>query len=494
VRPSSLFFCSILSLFIATPIVGATSESLKSSPPPARATTMQEKLDVKPTLLSDLLTTLPALKAAHVPGFYAEVSRELDGPVRRIAEENYTSAVLELEALLAKTTDKREQARLHMWLGIAHGQRAIDYPNMGWTSGTSATIHLKKAGELDDAIREAPDVARIFAEMIGNGWTEEDPITALAGWEKRAEQTRSAIDFYIAGIISKRLSAKAWAYSDTTEQDKRTLKNFARAVARDPGRYESWAFYVKSLMPVGLHDLATTETNRMYEYFKPLRTPLLSDQGPAFLLMTTAQYRTMKMDEDLLDQMERNYPERPFPLFEKAMRAIETTAPDALKLFPEFLNRVQTGIIKMEPREQGYLPSAHYKLGFLKQQFNDIQGSLEEYTKVKEISPTYAEINLNLAIVKAQLSDQETTGPKKLQLLREAIDFATEQEKLDFRGRASLKAQELRLKLRQMARAVEKDMSEGRTGTTTGTASQGTGTTSTATTAVKSALPAQVEP
>ncbi len=468
----------LVSLLTPYPACSATTESLKGGTPPVRLQETPKPEVLHTQTLGDFLTTRTPMQTPHIPGFFSEIPPALEPAVRRLAEDNHSSATAELLAQLAITEDKRARARVLMWLGIALGQQAIDYPTMGWTSGTSATEYLKQAIELDAEVYRAPDAARVLAEMLANGWAGEDPTDALTRYEKKAEQTRDAVDFYVAGIISRRLSAKAWTYSDTTEQDKRTLMNLSRAVAREPGRYETWTVYLRALMPVGLHDLATTEAYKMYDHFKALRTPLLADQGPAMLLLSTSSFRTMQQDQALLDGLERQYPDRPFAPFEKAMRAIETTAPEALVLFPNFIQKVKDGVIKLEPREQGYLSSAYYKLAFLKQQFDDLPGSLQDYLTVKEISPTYAEVNMNLAVIKGQMSEQETTGPLKAQLLREAIQHAAEQERHDFRGRSALKAQELRLKLRQMLRDVEKAMSASGSETTTGTVSRAENTTS----------------
>jgi tetratricopeptide (TPR) repeat protein len=209
-------------------------------------------------------------------------------------------------------------------------------------------------------------------------------------------------------------------------------------------------------MPVGMHDLATTESYKMYDHFKSLRTPTLGDQGPAFMLLQVASYRTMQQDADFLAALEKQTPDAPFPVFERAMREIETTPTDALKSFPEFIQRVKTGSIKLLPREAGYLPSAHYKLGFLQQQMGQIEEARDSFLRAKEISPTYAELNGNLAIVHAQLAEKETTGPRKLELFRKAVSYAAQQEKDDYRGKATLKASELRRKLNQAVRELQR--------------------------------------
>ncbi|MGI8907591.1 MAG: tetratricopeptide repeat protein [Candidatus Sumerlaeaceae bacterium] len=448
----------------------ATTESLAgAAPSPSRSEAVPGKDQLLQRTLGDFLTTASPLTVSFIPGFYTEVPVSLDSAVRRIAEENYTSAVAELLPQSTKLTDTRERARVLMWLGLSYGSQAIDYPNTGWQFGTTATAYLKQAIAADPEVFQAPDVARVLAEMVAHGWADEDPTAAVAKYEQKAEQTRKSVDFFFAGVISRRMSARAWSYSDTTDQDKRTVANFSKAVALEPLRYENWPAYLRALMPVGLHDLATTEARKMYAYFKALRTPVLGDQGPAALYLQTASYKTMQDDENIIAEVEKRYPDSPFPMFERGMRAIETTATDALKIFPEFIARVKAGKIKLDPREQGYLPSAYYKMAFLQQQFNDIPGALQSYLNLKEISPHYAEVDSNLAVVYAQLSESETTSPKKLQLLQKAVRHASEQEKHDFRGRAALKASEMRQKLRQAARRVEAELKPDHSSADTGT-------------------------
>jgi tetratricopeptide (TPR) repeat protein len=401
-------------------------------------------------------TEKPVGPEAEVP--YAAVPPELDGAVRMTAMDNFSSATAELQKLLPAAADNAAKVRINIWLGLAYGSQAISYPSTGWQNGTSATAHLKKAIELDPQAILAPDVARILAEMVAHGWASEDPATALQRAEQKAEETRRAIDFYFAGVISRRLSARAWGYSDTTEQDQKTLALFAKSIAREPARYETWSAYLPALLPAGMHDLATTEGQAMFSHFSNLRTPLLNDQGPAALMLSVSSYRTTEQDRKVLDEVARKWPDAPMPPFEIAMRAIETSPSLAMELFPKLIQRFESGDIKPLPREAGYYPSTLYKYAFLLQSVGQVDKSIEYYKKVREISPGYAELNLNIAILLAQQSDKETTGPKKLELLERALPYAEAQEKLDYRGKAALKAGEIRQRLRSVIYRVKQEL------------------------------------
>lgn len=396
---------------------------------------------------------------ASVP--YAEVPPELADAVSMIAMDNFTSATQVLHDKVSSASDDTAKATALMWLGIAYGSQAITYPSSGWETGTSSTAYLKQAIAIDPHVIEAPDVARILAEMVAHGWATEDPATALQRAEQKAEETRRPIDFYFAGVISRRLAARAWGYSDTTEQDKKTLSLLAKSVARDPGRYETWSAYLPALMPTGMHDMATTEARLMYDHFSNLRTPLLAEQGPTVLKLSTSSFRTPEGDRELLDSVATRWPDAPMPPFEIAMRAIETSQALALELFPKLIQRFESGDIKPLPREAGYYPSALYKHAFLLQSIGKMDEAIAEYKKVRELSPGYAEVNLNIGILLAMKSDETSTGPKKLALLEEALPFVEQQEKLDYRGKAALKAGEMRQRLRsiiyRMKQQLKKD-------------------------------------
>lgn len=401
-----------------------------------------------PRGLADFLADIPKPPGPDVESPYAAVPEKFDKAVRMLAMDNYTSAAIELTKLLDTAQNDSEKTFAHMWLGLTYGSQAVNYPNTGWQAGTSATTHLKQAVQMDSQVMLAPDVARILAEMVAHGWASEDPATALQRAEQKAEETRRASDFYFAGVISRRLAARAWGYSDTTEQDQKTLSLFAKAVARDPGHYESWSAYLPAMLPAGMHDLATTESRAMYQHFENLRTPLLAEQGPAVLMLSNSSYRTVEQDEAVLNGAATKWPHAPMPPFEIAMRAIETSPALAMDLFPKLIKRFESGDLKPLPREAGYYPSAIYKYAFLLQSMGSTDESIDYYKKVRELSPGYAEVNLNIAILLAQKSDAETTGPAKLALLEQALPFAEAQENYDYRGKAALKASEMRQRLR----------------------------------------------
>ncbi len=403
--------------------------------------------------LGDFLKPENRPDGPEVDSIYAKVPPELDKAVRYIAMDNFTSAAEELELQEDKIDDDFQVARINLWRGINYALHAYYYPDEGPELATSATYHLQRAINIsqEEEVMEAPDATRLLAEMAGHGWTTADPAAELQEAEQRAEKSRRAIDFYYAGVISRRLAARAWAHSDTAEQDQKTLSLFAKAVARDPDHYESWSAYLPAMLPVGMHDVATTEAARMYEHFKMLRTPLLADQGPAVLKINTSSYRTMKDDEDMLAEVAARWPDAPMPHFEMAMRAIESTPTQALVMFSKLIEQFENGTFKPLPREAGYYPSALYKYAFLLQTVERTSESLAMYRKVKALSPDYAEVNLNIGILLAQLSDKEKDGGRKVALLNQALESVIRQK--NYRGKSAEKADSLTERIKMALKA-----------------------------------------
>lgn len=412
--------------------------------------------DAPAPTLADFLPTTTTM-AETVPGFFNEIPSNLEPAVRAMAEENYTSAAAILEQELAKNPAGKELARIHLWLGMTYATQAIDYPTTGFQVGTSATQHLRKAFELAPESFEASDAARLMAEMVAHGWAGQDPQVALTEAEKKADQSRRSIDFYYAGIIARRQSQLAWAHSDTSARDRQVLALLAKATARDPLRYENWSAYLRSLLPVGLHDLATSESPRMFRYFKPLRAPLLYDPGPAATMLAVGAGFNMEQEQQFLKDLVQERPADPYPRYQLALTAIETSPQLAIERFQDFVKSMEEGVVELKPREQGLKASALYKLGFLMLEFGTREQSLDYYRRVKAITPTYAEVNNNIAAVLGMMADEMTTGPQKLMVLEEAMEHVKVQEKWDYRGRTNRKTEHLRQRIEELLNAIKSD-------------------------------------
>lgn len=428
--------------------------------------------------LADLLKK-DAVTSSGFSGFYEEIPPAIEPAVRMLGYEEYTSACEHLEKELSATNTPQERARILMWLGLVHGQEALDHPVGAWALGTSASKCLRDAISIDPKVYEASDVARTLSELVASGWSDtgETADAAMVAAEKKAETSRDPEDAFAAGVMVKRESARVWAFGDTSALDKRAFKLFARAVALNPEKYEFWSLYLPSLMPIGMHDLMTTESGKMFKHFRKLRTPLLGEQGPGQLHLRTRTGFTMADDDRMLNELAAEDPTAPWPQYQLALWAIETTPSLAVTRFEDFIRKVESGQIKLLPREAGYYPSAMYKLAFISQTEKSPETALDLYRKLLKVSPMYAEVNGNIAAICGLLSEKETTGPKKLALLEEGIAAARQQEKNNYRGKAMAKATEMRRRLQTMQRQVKEEMS------TTGTVVAARETTITADTA-----------
>lgn len=460
--------CRISALLLALVVLpawacAATSESLTRQGVDVREHSTLPWYEDQP-VTRPLARLLPPGKATAPSGFYAEIPPNLEPAVRRILSEDYAAADALLAAELEKAQTDREKARILMWLGLAAGQKTLDTPSEGHESGTSASMYLLRASRLDPRVLDAPDVIRTLAEMAAlNCGIRDFPEapTVLEAAVEKAEASKKPRDYFYAGMFAKRTAILLWAYGDTTQYDRRANRMLAEAIKGDPTNYEYWTQYLPSLAPIYEHEHKTTETIDMYPYFSSLRHPLLVDQGPASLMVKYREGWTMEEEDAFLEQAGRERPDDPFPPFQLAIWAIETTPSLAVERLEQFIADVESGKIRLEPREEGYRPSAYYKLAFLYEEEKGTTYAISMYEKVKEMAPTYAEVNGNLAGLYAKLAEQETTGPRKLELMEKAIELAREQAKYDYRGKAKEKANLLRRRLLRALPAVRREVLQG---------------------------------
>lgn len=437
------FVLGAMSSFSAT-----TGSLTKAAPPAMTPEPTPEKLAPMP-MLSDLLTS-KALASFSGDAFFEEIPANLERAVSFVSDENFTSATEALETLLAAEKGTRERARIRMWLFLARGIDALTYANRSHDSAAAAFKALEEAKACDPGVMNAPDVVRVFGEMTALGWNPEfrdQPDQALKRHEEEAERSRRAIDFYKAGCIQRKMSERSWSYSDTTPQDQRAVQLFARAVACNPEVYECWTAYLPSLAPVGLHDLMSSESTRMEAHFRKLRCPLVMDQGPVALHFKYRTSPSMQADEDYLAGVIRETPDDPYPYYQLALFAIETTPSLAVKRFEEFLANVESGKIRLRPREHGYLPSAHYKLAFLSERERGAAEALRGFEKVTSISPHYAQANGNIAQLCMQLAAGEKDAAVRNRWIERGVRAANAQMQFDYRGQAAQQAEKLKYQM-----------------------------------------------
>ena len=202
----------------------------------------------------------------------------------------------------------------------------------------------------------------------------------------------------------------------------------------------------------------------MYAYFRGLRRPVFSDLGPAALFLRSQSGRTVQDDELFLNKLIAERPDDPFPHFELARMAIETTPALAVSRFEEFLDRIDSGRIRLQPLESGYRVSAMYKLAFLYQRERGIPEALDMYRRIVAISPRYAEANSNIAALCGQVAESMTTGPERIRILEDGIAAAREQERYNYLGRARANASDLRGRLRLLLLETKADLGAQTTG------------------------------
>lgn len=461
-------------LVLVSGLVLAVTPAFAANPPTNPVATPNAEVQAPPPQLDktpgDFLKPGPYPSASQT-GFYHEIPANLEPGVRMAAEDNFASSTVYFEQELKKAKDDKERARILMWLGVTQAQEASDYQAAaGWYGvATTATKHLREAIKLDPEVFKAPDVARSLGQMVGSGWAPETPEAEIEKAEKKGKEQKSGIDYFYAGVVLNRIAQRSWEFSDTKEDDERSLGFFARSVVLDPDRYENWPMYLSILARLQMYDLLTTDGEKMYNRFRPLRAPLFVDQGPDALYLRTRGNVPRQIAEEYLNGVKKEKPDDPYPYFALALVQMgaeeqdQTTPSKSIQMMEEFLASIEKGQIKLMPREQGYRVSALYKLGYLYKRAGQFDKALQSYKRVQELSPKYAETDYNLAETYLALAESLTTGTAKLDYLEKGRNHARLQTENDYKNRASLKADELRRRISSVQRRAKSEI-EGTAG------------------------------
>lgn len=187
-----------------------------------------------------------------------------------------------------------------------------------------------------------------------------------------------------------------------------------------------------------------TETNEaaqlLVDRFKG-RTVLYDDDSPASKqwVYDTQFWSTKWEIKSGRDKYIAKYSNDPAFVCDKELSDIrqlanESTTPtlDQLKYYETLAEQWEGGGIPAWRLHR--LATLYYKLAHLYNQIDDCHKSLEMYRKLQRISPDYAELHLNTAIILASLSENEKDKSVRLSQLQEAISELVAQKKLNYHG------------------------------------------------------------
>lgn len=270
---------------------------------------------------------------------------------------------------------------------------------------------------LDDLLTEAQDLTNPAAR---------------AAWTAHANNT-------LAVMIAKDSPTSASRYREEA------LKNFRRAAAARPDSYSCVLWLADTLTVLKRAEETTRVAEAMARIFHE-KTTFYADDSPAFKAGT---FEALLADERKLPaKYEEKYG--------------ETVGYKVDSLIQELVDLTQPGVVPQEKTlagfaaaarewEEGKLPAfrlkalarLYYRLAHAYNMAGQIDKALETYKRLERISPHYAELHLNKAVLLAMLADGEAVPPLKRTKLEAAIDECRQQRDFNWHGDAAARARKL---------------------------------------------------
>lgn len=269
-------------------------------------------------------------------------------------------------------------------------------------------------------------------EKVGRILAEARKVIASKAEPSASELFRFGLINSIAHNFYLKLDRKQKAESCGQE----AVKYLGEAYKRRKDIYEYGAFYVTALAENNnieqAIEIAENLRNTFTEEFADLIT---ADEGPNVLYNAAVSQKDPQKASNMLSTWIDEGLKDPWVYYEltmdKTMRAPEASKPDSLaKLARQFENEE----IPMQGSQLRALVRTYYKLAHYQHSAGKTRDVLETYKKLEKLSPHYADLQYNIAVVLFKLSEEEDNAQKKSQLLEEARTRLKEQMKYNWHG------------------------------------------------------------
>jgi beta-lactamase regulating signal transducer with metallopeptidase domain len=339
---------------------------------------------------------------------------------RSIARWDFTRAIPAAEALLKQAPDDRARGRCHLLLAQAYGVWGVEYRDA--VARDKGRQHLEQAFKLDPSLKQEMDVAHLRACLLAYRQSSKGEVNqALEDAQKEIKgNPRNAQAPYSLGMLHHVLATNSdFAYTKPEQDEERrlALESMAKAVELDPKRYEYWSYYVSALAYAGQKEEAKKAADRMMK-----ESDLSQEKIPP---SATCAYEILSalMDPEegcayVRAQAARDPSYAPLQ-FVAAERYAEKD-PVRYKMLTDLAARIASGDLRLPTWQARLELTVLYKLGVLHCQSGKLEKALEDYDRIISLSPYYAEVRLNRALVYRTLAERAATPEGKARLLEKA--------------------------------------------------------------------------
>ena len=239
-------------------------------------------------------------------------------------------------------------------------------------------------------------------------------------------------------------------------------EEFRKARKADPDSYIAWEMFLDVLWDRG-RKMSWREKRVFAKMIKKAMEKNL--QGFAyspFHLNACYRMRNGKMEqgkycEEILKGIEK-FPDDPLLYYEYVRFAPPSNDVSSIIIpfLEKFLERHEEGKFTYLTLSRSRIPlSMMYKLGTFYALDGRLEDSIAVYEKIREISPHYAEVHYNIAVVLEKIAGKEEDKDKKRILLERALEQMHLQKKYLFQSRGKDKIQEWEDRLKEKLEEIK---------------------------------------
>ncbi len=356
---------------------------------------------------------------------------------------NYEKSESLCDKVLASTDDAALQGRAYWVKAVAWSTFITDYRN--------DRLRDRFAQAVKEVKRLQPE---LYADVLARREVLMDFLLPenravddlLDDYRKRYEPSASqnALDAYMLGHAYWQASQllPAEAKDKQKEYLEKALELVETAAKRKPDSYEFQSYYL-TLLAYNNRDAQAVEVGKtLIQRFIPFGD-FEYDRDPYCLYAASVGKNEQAPDRpyefDILEQRAKDPDAGAWVHYEIAQGKVAQAESTKEKedLYRRFIRRAEEGEFPTDGYDLRALASAYYKLAYWLSTEQRWEESLAVYRRLSDLSPRYAQLHYNQAVIFERMAEEESDPEARKSLLERALKEYQDQLDLDWAGRTA---------------------------------------------------------
>lgn len=409
---------------------------------------------IKTVLCSALLTVFIGLSSGcrdrsllDLPSLTREEAMDLLVEAEGFAAVyNVEKAVQITDRVLSSTGDAIPQTRAFWVRAAAYGHFMVEYRSQVYEKKRQAALAQLAVLNRESISYELThqNAALLFCcpepetLLQADGIVDRERAALLAKTpHEPMDQYRFAMICFQAGLYCERIGIPRRGMIYFRE----SVEHLAKLSRKMPDFYEGRAYYVTLLGRAERFEDARIEAEKLYGQAN-VPYPPFNDKGPFCLHVAAVGNLSRRMALEMLLTHVEEGGKDPWAYFIKVSNDVEGTrgAENRVKAFADLAKKMEKGKLSTRGTYLAALAATYYQLASRQTQANMFDEALETYAKLVRLSPHYAQIHQNQAIILSGLARGEKDETKRKALLDEALAQLRLQAKYNWHGKGTAEA------------------------------------------------------